>query len=101
MRRGFFQGKGGVPSSKAPRACGVPFPELFAHISLEDLKARAGFIRKEIAEEALCLPASPVVVRVRISGRGFRSVFCSTPWAIYRARANPRFGLYPLAFLAP
>jgi len=55
------------------------FPKLFAHVPVEGLEAWAGLIRKEVAEESLCLPVGPVVVGtenkegkvevIRISGR--------------------------------
>jgi len=55
------------------------FPKLFAHGLVAGLEAWAGLIRKEVAEESLCLPVSPVVVGaenkedkvevIRISGR--------------------------------
>ena len=38
------------------------FSKLFAHVLVAGLKTWAGLIRKEVAEEGLCLPVSPVVV---------------------------------------
>ena len=37
-------------------------PKLFAHVPVEGLEAWAGLIRKEVAEESLCLPVGPIVV---------------------------------------
>ena len=54
------------------------FPRLFAHVLVVGLEAWAGLIRKEVAEESLCLPVGGSVGAeneegkvevIRISGR--------------------------------
>ena len=61
MRREFFLKKAKLLLQELQEFMKLRFPKFFAHVPAEGLEAWAGLIRKEVAEEGICLPVGSLV----------------------------------------